>query len=69
MESEPQCLGEQVKLSVLRLISSRSCRLTVPSDYEREGTKSAHLFAHALVSVRSGCRGRKRLGEREFADQ
>ncbi|CAH0727201.1 unnamed protein product, partial [Brenthis ino] len=32
----PPCLGEHVKLSVLRLISHRSCRVVVPSEYESD---------------------------------
>ena len=54
MGSEPPCLREHVKLSVLRLISSRTCRLTVPSDYEREGTESAPVFAHFNISCLVG---------------
>lgn len=46
---EPPCLGEPIKLSVLRLMSSLSCWLPAASDYESEGTKSAPLFAHTLV--------------------
>lgn len=42
------CLGEDLKLSDLRFISLRSCRIIVPSDYKSEGLESAPVFAHSL---------------------
>lgn len=34
------CLGEHVKLVVLRLISLRSCQIAAPSDYESKEIKT-----------------------------
>lgn len=70
MESWFPCLGEHVKQSVLNLISTQSCRITVPLDYESEGTENAPVFAHTLVqyllrsfvvTVETACRSRNRL--------
>ena len=44
----PLCLGKYVKQLVLRLISLRSCRIAVPSDYESNGTA---MKEHGVILV------------------
>lgn len=48
----PQCLGELVKKSVLRLISSHVVSSVFTSDCEREGTESGPVFAHSCVPTK-----------------
>ncbi|CAH0722880.1 unnamed protein product, partial [Brenthis ino] len=70
----PPCLGEHVKPSVLRLISHRSCRVVVPSEYEsdrnRECTLCLRVHLCTIISPAQlaslneiGRRGRNRSGE------
>ena len=49
------CGGKYVKPLVLCLISPRSCRITVPSDYESEGKESATVFVHSLLHHNIAC--------------
>ena len=47
------CLEKHVKPLVVRLISLRSCRIAVPSDYKSKGTESAP--AHATKPILDTC--------------